>query len=194
MLAEPALEERFHLVERDLLRAWLQRDEGLRRLPTIGVRDANHAALGDRRVLIDRLFDVAWIDIVAAAQEHVLDAVDDEDVAVLVHIADVARAQIPAVGLHLGRRLLVLPIAEHDIGALDTEFAALAERNVLIGIVDADEFDRDPWEGNAARARFGRSAHGRESPSRWRLSHAPALGNVTASLLFEPLRHFDRKR
>src|SRR6476646_9479279 len=108
MLAEPALEERFHLVERDALCAGLQRNEGFRRLPAIGVRDADHAALGDRRVLIYRLFDVSWIDVVAAAQEHVLDAVDDEDVSVLVHIADVAGAQMPVWGPHLSGRFLVL--------------------------------------------------------------------------------------
>ena len=59
----------------------------------VGVRHADHAHLLDRGMLVDRLLDDARIDVVAAAQQHVLGAVDDEDVAVLVHVADVAGAE-----------------------------------------------------------------------------------------------------
>ena len=44
-------------------------------------------------MLVDRLLDHARIDVEAAAQDHVLGAVDDEDEAVVVHVGDVAGAE-----------------------------------------------------------------------------------------------------
>ena len=78
------------------LDAGLELDEGLRRLAAILVRDADHGHLLDGRMLVDRLLDAARIDVVARADDQVLDAVDDEDEAVLVHDADVAGAQVVA--------------------------------------------------------------------------------------------------
>ena len=61
--------------------------------PRYCVLDADDGHLLDGGVLVDRLLDAARIDIVARADDEVLDAVDDEDEAFLVHERDVARAQ-----------------------------------------------------------------------------------------------------
>jgi hypothetical protein len=52
-------------------------------------------------VLVEDLLDLARVDVVAAADDHVLLAVDDEEVAVLVDAGHVARVE-PAVLDRLG--------------------------------------------------------------------------------------------
>jgi hypothetical protein len=47
-------------------------------------------------VLVEDLLDLARVDVVAAADDHLLLAVDDEEVAVVVDLAHVAGAE-PAV-------------------------------------------------------------------------------------------------
>ena len=66
---------------------------------------ADHGGLAHRGVLVEDLLDLARVDVVAAADDELLLAVDDEEVAVLVDAADVAGAE-PAVGVdRLGGRL-----------------------------------------------------------------------------------------
>src|SRR5262245_6545505 len=107
-------------------RAGLQPYEGLRRLAAIRVLDADDRHLLDRRMLIDRLFDPARIDIVARANNQVLDAVDDEDEPFPIHDADIARAQEIAEEL-IGGFLWLLPEASHDLWALDANLALFAD-------------------------------------------------------------------
>src|ERR1019366_5800626 len=74
--------------------------------------------------------------------QHVLDAVHHIDEAVLVDAPDVAGV-VPAV--NEGRRggLGLLPIAFHDIGAIDADLADLADRQgVAVRIGDLDVVDR----------------------------------------------------
>ena len=82
--------------------ALLQHDRGAHLLAELVVRHADDGRLLDRRVLVEHLLDLARVDVVAAADDQVLLAVDDEEVAVLVHLGHVAGAE-PAV---VGDRLL----------------------------------------------------------------------------------------
>src|SRR6202453_1215368 len=93
MLSYTILQNRLHLVKRGRDRAGFQLDEGLRRLAAIVVGNSDNAHFLDRGVLIDGLLDVARIDVEAAAEQHVLGSVDDENEAVLAHVADVAAAE-----------------------------------------------------------------------------------------------------
>src|SRR5207249_12152762 len=65
------------------------------------------------------------IDVLAAADDHVLQAVADEEVAVVVEESDVARAK-PAIGRQ-GRSGLIrsAPVAGHHGGAARADLAAL---------------------------------------------------------------------
>ena len=58
----------------------LQLDESLWRLAAIGVGNADHRHLGDRRMLVERILDPPRIDLEARGVDHVLDTIDDEDV------------------------------------------------------------------------------------------------------------------
>src|SRR5258708_6544856 len=79
-----------------------QDDEGDHLLAVPRVGPADNGGLGHRRVLEQHLFDIAGVYVQPAADDHVLLAVDDIEVAVAVHAADVAGVQ-PASANRLGR-------------------------------------------------------------------------------------------
>ena len=66
-----------------------------------GVGPADDAGQRDRGVLDQRVLDVARVDVEAAADDQVLLAVDDVQVAVRVPVADVPGVQ-PSVADRLG--------------------------------------------------------------------------------------------
>ena len=78
-LGELASQELEQLRRRRRL-ALLQLHEGLRRFAAILVGNADHGHLGDRAVRVERILDPPRIDLEARGVDHVLDAVDDEDV------------------------------------------------------------------------------------------------------------------
>ena len=96
------------------------------------VRNAEDHALGDRLVLEERGLHLGAVDVLSAAQQHVLGPVHDEDEAILVDAGDVARAE-PAVldGLRGGlgaieiavSRLTVCRRSIREPVALPTTFA-----------------------------------------------------------------------
>ena len=81
------------------------------------------------------VLDLARVDVVAAADQHVVLAVEDVDEAVLVHAPDVAGMQ-PAVAEGLGRRLGAVPVIGHELGAATDDLAALAHRHRLVVFVE----------------------------------------------------------
>ena len=121
--------------------AGAQHDEGLRRLAAIGIGHADDRRLEHGRVFVERFLEDPRIDVVAAAEDDVLDAVDQEQVAVLVQVADVPGAQgaVAEDGLGVGR---AAPIAGHHLGAADADLAALAlpQQPVRVGrVADVDD-------------------------------------------------------
>ena len=73
-----------------------QHDDGGHLLAEALVGDAEHDGFGDRVVVVDRGLHLAAVHVLAAAEHHVLGAVDDEHEAVVVDAGDVAGVQ-PAV-------------------------------------------------------------------------------------------------
>ena len=61
------------------------------------VGEADDGDLGDGGMAVEDLLDLGGEEILAAADDHVLEPADDAAVAALVHRREVARAQ-PAVG------------------------------------------------------------------------------------------------
>ena len=91
------------------------------------VPSARVGGLEDRGVSIETLLDLLGVDVLAAADDHVLDPVDDSQVAVLVDDPDVAGVQ-PSVPDHLGGLVRLAEIAAHHVGAADHDLAALTGR------------------------------------------------------------------
>ncbi|MCY1504929.1 hypothetical protein D9M68_391170 [compost metagenome] len=146
------------------------------------------------RVLVDGLFEHARVDVVAAAQQHVLAAVDDEDEAVLVHVAHVAGAKEAVEGGAVGRGLGLVPVALHHVGALDAHLALLARRHVARGVFEVEHLDDHARVRNAARARLALAVCGREGAGGRCFCHAPAFGQPGAGDGAEALADLHRQR
>src|SRR3546814_7686591 len=77
----------------------------------------------------DDALDFGGVDILAAADDHVLDPVADEEIALGVEIAGVARQEEAIRGEHLRAFFGALPIAGHRRAAPDPDFADAAGRH-----------------------------------------------------------------
>ena len=91
------------------------------------IGDANHCHIQHIRVGMQRIFHFDAVDVLAAAQQHVLGAIDHEQCAVLIHIAQIAAAQ-PAIHQRLGGGIGIAPIALEYLRAANPDFAGLAHR------------------------------------------------------------------
>src|SRR5699024_10065340 len=74
---------------------WSAGDDSGHLLTILLIRSAYDADLIDLGDLIDDLFDLARVDVVSAMDDEVLDAVDDEEIPVLVQSTEVARGTSP---------------------------------------------------------------------------------------------------
>src|SRR5207249_11639321 len=88
--------------------------------------NADHLDVGDVGVRVEKLLHFARVDVLAAADDHVLDPADDVDVALLVHGGEVAGVHPARRVDRLARRLLVVPVAAHDDVAAAAQLAGRA--------------------------------------------------------------------
>ena len=84
-------------------------------------------------MLEEHLFDLARVDVVAAADHEVLAAVDDEEKAVLIDVSEVSGVE-PAVAEGLGGGLFPAEVALHHVVAADDDLAdvVLARRQRIV--------------------------------------------------------------
>src|ERR1700688_1057066 len=118
-------------------------DPGAEFLAVAVVGDAEDLHVLDLGMAIEEFLDLARVEVLAAADHHVLDAADDVAIAFGVDHGDVARMH-PAIGIeHVGGFLRLVPIAEHDAVAAGAEFAAFAAWHHAA--VEIDHLDLDMW-------------------------------------------------
>ena len=174
-----------------------QHDEGLRGLPPPLVRQPHDRGLLDRRVTQQRPFHLDGRDVLAAADDHVLDPVADLDVPVRMHHGRVAGVE-PAVahGPLGGLRVVVVP--GHDDVPADHDLAQrLPVRRDLPAVgLDHAQLTRgeqlDPGPRLLHRP-VGRGEllvlgqRGADRDERGRLGEAVDLGDLPAELFLEPL-------
>src|SRR5258708_7797301 len=91
-----------------------QDDEGDHLLAVPRVGPADHRGLGHRRVFEQHFLDVARVNVEAAADDQVLLAINDVEVAFGVHAPDIARVQ-PSVTDGLGGCIWHPVLALHDV-------------------------------------------------------------------------------
>ena len=93
--------------------------------------------------------DLGAVDVLAAADDHVLEPVLDVDVAVGVDLAEVAGAEPAVLGDHLRGRLGLAEEALHQLRRTEPQLAVLAGRDVLEGarVDDPDLGARDGLPG-----------------------------------------------
>ena len=132
------------------------------------MRDADDRRLAHAGMLVEHLLDLARVDVVAAADDHVLLAVDDVEVAVVVDAPDVAGAE-PAVGVDRGRRRVgTAPVALHHVVPADGDLAAVQQAHL------------DAVHGQADRAGLALAVAAVEARDRRRLRQPVALEHRTA--------------
>src|SRR5207253_1208584 len=88
--------------------------------------------------------------------DHLLLAVDDEEVAILVHANDVARVQ-PAVPQRKGRLVRSAPITVHQVRPTNAELPGLARIDLARAGLDVDDLALDVRHRDTDRPRLARS-------------------------------------
>src|SRR5439155_7764 len=101
------------------------------------VRDADRGRLSDGRMHEEDLLDFSRVHVVARAEDHVLLAIDDVEISVLVHPREIAREQ-PSVAEHRRGLLRLVPVALHDLGTADRELTDIALREFAGRVVRVD--------------------------------------------------------
>ena len=150
-----------------------KRDDRLHRLAPALVGHADDRGLGDRGMREEHVLDDAGIHVLAAGDDHVLDAVLDEQVAVVIDAPDVAGVQ-PSVGERLRGLVRALPIAAHQLRAAREDLAGFSSRPRRIACVGHSQLGRRRPVGLptaaaqvASRARAGgRRPRGTSAPAR----------------------------
>src|ERR1700691_5763723 len=129
----------------------LDYDHRHHRLDPARMRHSDHRHLGDLRQLVDRLLDVAARDILTAAFDHVLLAVDDTDVTVGIDGGEIAGVEPIALEGRFGA-FIVVEITEHQMRRAMYDLADFTRAHIAHPIIDHAGFDVE--HGTAARARL----------------------------------------
>src|SRR5262245_24344001 len=129
---------------------WFERHHGGHLLAELRVREADDGGLCNSRMLVQDLFDLPRIDVVATANDQVLLPVDDCEVAVLVDPAYVPGAE-PPIGDGRGRLCRPAPISLHDVVATDHDLADLTLGDVVALLIDDPHLHPSDGGANGAR-------------------------------------------
>ena len=132
----------------------------------------------------DDLFDFARPDLEAAGLDEVLLAVDEEEVAVVVEVADVA-GEDPAVAEHVGGLFGALPIAIHDLGGADDDLAGGVGRLVQQAGLQVDDAQVDIGQGQPGGAVFFQAMHGANHGGQDGLGHGVGIQQAAVGELLE---------
>ena len=101
---------------------------GLDHLAEVGVGNPHDDGVGHGGVPVEHFLDVARVDLLAADVDHVLGAIDDGDVSLVVHPDEVAGLEPAVGGEDVGGRLGLLEVAGRDRRAVGPELADRAGR------------------------------------------------------------------
>ena len=118
------------------------------------IRQAEARAFGDRLVRIHPFLDLDAGYVLAAADDDVLLAVDDEQISVLVEIAEVAGAEIAVPGEGRFGRLVVFPVTA-EIGQRADAHLAHCSLIELVGVIVEDREIDQRAAGAPGAARLG---------------------------------------
>ncbi|MCY1358514.1 hypothetical protein D9M69_450500 [compost metagenome] len=124
---------------------WLENDYCMNGLAPFLAGNGNDRALRYVRMAGNGCLDLGGVHVLAAGDDHVLDAVADVDEAVLVHVTAVTGVHPPAAQ-HLGSGLRFIPVAEHHVRPAHNNLARSATRDLAVIPVDNTDFDAYCWQ------------------------------------------------
>ncbi len=133
-------------------------------------------------MLVQNLFDLDRVHVLAAAEEHVLLAVDDEKVPLVVVLCQIAGVE-PAICVHCRRaRLRVVEIAGAVRGTFQHEFADFVRTERMVVVVHHARVDKEIRATD--RAGFANRVFWRErEDAGTKLGHAESLFEANAFFL-----------
>ena len=139
-----------------------QHGVGLDRFALVGVGHAEHADLGDRRMALQHLFDLGREHVEARHDDQVLGTVDQVQVPVAVHHADVAGAEPPIDQHALGHLGFAVVAVEHIV-ATHPDLTGVAHRHVLALVADEAHLltDEQATDRAGSAVEAGRTRHDR---------------------------------
>ena len=169
-------------------------DDGARLLPQCFVRHRHDGGIHHGRMFVENILHLDTIDVLAAADQHVFRAVDDEAEAFLIDAGEIAGLD-PAIDEGCRRRFRLVPVAFDDIGPARPQFAHRIGRQLLPAIrrhdLDIAHRHRRPAGFRAMLiilCRMG-GAGGRG------FGHAPAITRQGfRKSLLDPAHQFGRRR
>src|SRR6516225_2264280 len=167
--AGPAVrEQRFGL---DHL-AGTRHHEQCRHLAEMGVRNPDHRAIEHGFMRIDDLLYLSRRDVLAAANDELLESSGNGQKAVLVAAREIA-GMVPALAQRRVRLLRLVVIARHDVGPAHDQLPFLRRIDVAAacGIDDAH---------GKSRQRHAARAHDAAARGRVQRDHGRGLGNAVA--------------
>src|SRR6266702_3177942 len=94
------------------------------------IRYSEDHCFTNRRMLVNNCFDLTGVNILAARDNHILQAVQDVEVPVCILIADVSCSKHP-VSERKRSCFRIIPITAHDIRAPGDKFTRLSGSNFL---------------------------------------------------------------
>src|SRR5439155_7178828 len=174
-------------------RARAEHDKGLHDLTFRRMRHSDRRSLQNRGMRVEDVVDLPRVDLEPRDDDHFLLAVDDPEVAVLVHADDVTGEE-PAVPNDRGGLLGPLPVAVHDVRAAKTELPRLALAHLFCAGLDVDDPAVDVGQRNADGAGLANALARIRVRDRRRLGVTVYLKDLVAGELLEPTHHFDRDR
>ncbi len=157
------------------------------------MRYAHQGGVHHRRMVIEDVLDLDAVDVLAAADQHVLGPVDDEAEAFLVQAGQVAGLD-PAVDEGLGRGLGLVPVALDHLRTLAPQLADLADRQFAVAF-DGHDLQVGDRHGRAAAVGTVLIVLGAVGGGGGRgLGHAPAIAGLGLGEGLDDLAHQFRGR
>src|SRR5215471_17063728 len=103
----------------------------------------DHNDFLDAGMLVDRFLDNPRIHVKPAAKQHVLGAIDDEYVSILVHVSNVTCSKETVRSHRLLRCVRSLPPANHHLGASYAYFVVFSHIDGVRRTVEESDLDGD---------------------------------------------------
>jgi len=144
-------------------------------------------------MLVVRFIDITGIDVESAADNHILLAVHDVEVAVLIHRGDIARVA-PAVSEQSRGFLRFVQIALGHLRTADNEFARLAYGHIRLALVQIDDAALRIRYGQADRTDFPNPFKRVGVRYRRGFRHAEAFTDDRSRRFFKIMNHFHGQR
>src|SRR5438094_1097580 len=143
---------------------------------------------------VQRLLDLARIDVVSRDDDQLLLAVDDVEVAVLVHARDVSGVE-PSIAERERGLLGSLVVTVHQVRTAHHELAGLADGQIARSGLEVHDLRVDVGNGDANRAELAQAPSRRRMGDRGRLRKSVAFEYpTTAGQLLELRLHLHRER